>query len=170
MAKKNSKKKKPKLAVSFNLTYVIGGVVLIFLLGGFSTFHYVRANNISTPITITDIDPNFGVKNRVVEFLTANDAEELIPIIKCESRFRHFEKDGTPLKNRAGSSAIGVAQILSSAHPDPKIIYRYNKRFNMEMSIEDFDVNTFEGNIGYALVLYKVRGTRDWECAKKFKF
>ena len=94
----------------------------------------------------------------------------MINIIKCESKFKHFEEDGTPLKNTKGSSAIGVAQILASQHPDIKIIERYNRKFNTNLTIEDLDITTLNGNIGYALVLYEVRGTRDWECAKKFRF
>lgn len=116
------------------------------------------------PIEIT-LDPNIGIKAYVHEFLTANDAEALLPIIRCESQFEHFEDDGTPLKNREGSSAIGVAQILTSAHPDPKVLNVFNKRFNTDLTVHDFDITSLDGNLGYALVLYKVRGTQDWECA-----
>ena len=39
-----------------------------------------------------------------------------------------------------------------------------------DLTVEDFDINTLNGNMGYALVLYKVRGVKDWECSKKFRF
>jgi len=117
-----------------------------------------------------EINPNIGVRAQVEDFFTANSAPEMIPIIKCESHFRHYNKDGTVLTNRAGSSATGVAQILASVHPDPKVLSLYNKRFNTNLTAEDFDITTIEGNLGYALMLYELRGTRDWECAKKFRF
>ncbi len=59
---------------------------------------------------------------------------------------------------------------MSSVHPDEKIIYRYNKRNDTDFTIDDFDITTLEGNLGYALVLYSVNGTRDWECAHKFSW
>jgi hypothetical protein len=41
------------------------------------------------------------------------------------------------------------------------------KKNNTDLSVSDFDITTLKGNLDYALVLYKVRGTKDWECAKK---
>lgn len=163
MTKKHSKATKKRLR---SLSIVIGSVFLL-LVSSFGAFHYVLAKTAVEINPVTFINPNFGVKNKVIEFFEANDASAMIPIIKCESHFRHYDKSGKPLQNSSGSSAVGVAQILSSMHPDQKIIDRYNKRFNAGLSIEDLDVTTFEGNIGYALVLYKMNGTRDWECSKK---
>lgn len=134
--------------------------------------HFVLATSEPTEASVilaTD-NPNFHVKTLTTQFFLDNDAAEMIPIIACESNFRHLAPDGTILKNHEGSSAIGVAQILSSKHPDPRIVERYNRKFDMDMEIEDFDITTLEGNLGYALALYKVRGTRDWECGKKFNF
>ncbi len=111
-------------------------------------------------------DPNFYVQTLVTIFFTRNDAEEMIPIIKCESRFRHYNLDGSVLQNMEGSSAMGVAQILTSAHPDPKIIYRYNKRYGTDIEARDLDVTKLSDNLRYALILYKVNGTRDWACSK----
>jgi hypothetical protein len=111
------------------------------------------------------LSPNLFVKAQVIEFFEANDAPEMIPIIKCESNFNHFDEDGEVLKNRAGSSAIGVAQILTSKHPDQKVLAKFNREHNTALTAPDFDLTTLMGNLGYALVLYQVRGTRDWECA-----
>lgn len=142
--------------------------VAILLMG---VTHYVRATAPApAQVILTESDPNFHVKTITTQFFEDNDAAEMLPVINCESHFRQFEDDGTPLKNREGSSAIGVAQILSSKHPDPKIVERYNRRYDMDMQVADFDLTTLEGNLGYALVLYKVRGTRDWECGKRFSF
>lgn len=143
----------------------MSSVVLLCMFGGIGTYHYVRANTpVQTPET--KITSNFDMKNKVIEFFEANDASEMIPIIKCESHFRQFDKNGEPLRNKAGSSAIGVAQIMTSLHPDPKVLKRYNRKYNTNLTTDDFDVTTFEDNIGYALILYKTNGTRDWECSK----
>src|SRR5690606_9562905 len=123
--------------------------------------HHVLAQPEPTAaaVVLASDDPNFHVKTLVTQFFEDNDAPEMIPIIKCESNFRHLAPDGTILKNHQGSSAIGVAQILASKHPDPKVIDRYNRKFEMDLTVDDFDITTLEGNLGYALVLYKVRGT-----------
>lgn len=163
-------KKRKKINKKRNLlpVYLASGIFLLF--GSFGAFHFVFAKSPDYTSTVTFVDPNFGIKNRVVDFFEANDAAEMIPIIKCESRFRQYDKDGNPLQNKSGSSAVGVAQIMASVHPDIKVLNRYNKRYQTDLRMEDFDVTTFEGNIGYALVLYKMNGTRDWECSKKFRF
>lgn len=168
-----AKKKRQRRAVSKKtlVPTFIAGLMLFLPVAGLGAWHLVTAaaanEVVETKITV---DPNFGVKNKVIEFFIANEAEDMIPIIKCESRFRHYEQDGSVLENKAGSSATGVTQILASAHPDPKIIYRYNKRYDMDLTVDDFDIETIEGNLGYALVLYKVNGVKDWECSKRFRF
>jgi len=162
MTKRRTKTKKKQRS----LPVIIGSIVLL-MIGSFGAFHFVLAKSTVEVDPITYINPNFGIRNKVVEFFKANDASAMIPIIKCESHFRHYDKEGAPLRNSSGSSAVGVAQILSSMHPDQKIIDRYNRKYDAGLSIEDLDVNTFEGNIGYALVLFKMNGTRDWECSKK---
>lgn len=109
---------------------------------------------------------NDGLQQFVTDFFIQYDAAEMIPIIACESRFRHFDDDGSVLMNTQGSSATGIAQIMASVHPDPHVIKRYNRRHHTNFKAEDFDISTLSGNLWYALVLYKTNGTRDWECAK----
>lgn len=163
-----ARKKKRRLRLQ-RRHYLAFCLLFLCAVGGFSAYHYVNADADQVWYG-KPIDPNIGIRMRVEEFFLANDAPEMIPIISCESRFRHYDKDGTPLVNRAGSSAVGVAQILASTHPDPKVLTVYNRTHNTDLIAEDFDITTLEGNLGYALVLYEVRGTRDWECAKKFRF
>lgn len=165
------KSKRPSRSALYKLERQIGVVFSFFILlitAGLIGFgHYVKASAPAPIINTDNVDPNWQVRTLTKQFFADNGAPEMLPIIRCESNFKQFETDGTVLKNRAGSSAIGVAQIMSSLHPDPKIIYRYNKRFNTDFQKEDFDITTLEGNLGYALILYKIRGVRDWECAKK---
>lgn len=138
-------------------------------IGSFGVYHFVNAQSKIPPVAM-ELDPNIGLEMHVEEFFTANNALEMIPIIRCESNFRHYESDGSVLKNHEGSSAVGIAQILSSKHPDPKVLKVYNRRHNADLQVSDLDIMSVEGNLGYALALYKVRGTRDWECAKQFRF
>ena len=167
--KKSHKKRLPNKKQTRNkFSNLLLLFVVICMSGGLSLYHFVLAA--PTEPIIVQVDPNVGLEAQVRDFFTANDAEEMIRIIACESQFTHYNKNGSILKNRNGSNAIGVAQIMASVHPDPKIIYRYNKRFNTNLTVEDFDITTIEGNLGYALMLYKIRGINDWECAKKFRF
>ncbi len=170
MARKNRRTHTPKKATLIHLhTKLIFGAAFLLSTAGLSVYHFVQAAPQPAPIAVT-IDPNIGLEQRVIEFFTDNDAPEMIPIIKCESHFRHFNPDGTVLTNKAGSSATGIAQIIASKHPDPKIVYRYNTRTQTDLTVADLDITTVEGNLGYALMLYRINGTRDWECAKKFRF
>ena len=85
-------------------------------------------------------------------------AEVALPIIAgCESgdrtpgSGRQFEADGkTPLRNREGSSAIGKYQIMASRH-------------EARARSLGFDIQTEEGNEGYARYLYAESGTFHWE-------
>jgi hypothetical protein len=115
----------------------------------------------------TYLTTNDGLQQFVTDFFTEYDAEEMIQIIACESHFKHFNDDGTVLKNKQGSSATGISQILASVHPDPRVIAKYNRRNHTNFKVEDFDVSTLTGNVWYALVLYKTRGTKDWECSNR---
>ena len=165
MAKKARKKKRAKKHLSAALFILV--ISSMTALGAASWYQLVYADTESTPEPVTlTVDPNIGIQPFVEEYLRDNDAERLLPIIKCESEFKHFEPDGTPLKNRAGSSAIGVAQIMSSLHPDPKVVERYNKRHDTDFTVEDIDITTVAGNIGYAVMLYELNGIRDWECSR----
>lgn len=171
MARKKTQKRRTssKTFTMRKLSGLLLLLVFVTLLGGTGLYHFVSAASIREPIVV-EIDPNIGLEAQVRELFTANGAEEMIDIIACESEFKHYNDDGGILMNHEGSSATGIAQIIASKHPDPKIIYRYNKRNDTDLTVDDFDITTVEGNLGYALVLYTIRGVRDWECAKKFKF
>jgi len=172
MATKNTTKRARKKALIKNKkrrllrVYIISGSFV--LIASFGIFYFIFASLLepAPPAVVEQVNLNSEIEHKVISYFEANNAAEMIPIIKCESRFRHYDTQGNPLQNTSGSSAIGVAQIMSSLHPDPKVLKRYNLKNDTDHTIEDFDVTTFEGNIEYALVLYKTNGTRDWECAK----
>ena len=77
----------------------------------------------------------------------------MIKIAKCESGFRQYSGRGVPLKN-ADSSATGTFQLMYSLH------YKTAKKLG-------FNINTTEGNIGYAKYLYRAKGTRPWRESKQ---
>lgn len=84
---------------------------------------------------------------------TFANARVLISIARCESRFRHYDENGNVLRNEQGSSATGVMQIMSSVHKGPA-------------SELGYDINTLDGNLGYALHLYRTQGTSPWNASK----
>jgi len=81
------------------------------------------------------------------------NAKVLIQVARCESRFRHYDSRGRVLRNAQGSSAVGVMQIMSSVH----------KRTAEKLG---YDIYTLDGNLGYALYLYKHQGTAPWNESK----
>ena len=78
-------------------------------------------------------------------------APVLVKIAKCESGFRQYSGN-RPLRNPS-SSATGVMQIMYSVH---------HKR----ASRLGHDITTLDGNLAYALYLYKNEGTRPWNASK----
>ena len=104
MAKKTTSKRARKKAhtkrgkkKSLLPVFVVSGIFVLF--GSFGAFQFVMAKSSdqTPPVIITNVKPNFGIKNKVINFFEANDAAEMIPIIKCESRFRHYNIKGAPL-------------------------------------------------------------------------
>lgn len=79
------------------------------------------------------------------------DVPIMIEIAKCESTFRQFDEQGKPLKN-PNSSATGVMQLMASYHREPAK--------NMGL-----DIDTLEGNLGYARVLFEQQGTTPWNAS-----
>ncbi len=77
------------------------------------------------------------------------DMTDMITIAKCESGFRQFSADGTPLRGGTGKNYIGIFQISESVH----------KATAENMAL---DIYTPEGNIAYARHLFFQRGTAPW--------
>lgn len=73
----------------------------------------------------------------------------LIKIARCESDFRQFDDKGNVLKN-PDSTATGVMQIMSS----------YHRKIAAKLG---YDIRTLDGNLKYAMWLYKSEGTTPWD-------
>lgn len=80
------------------------------------------------------------------------DASVMIEIARCESGFRQFNEAGEPLKN-PGSTATGVMQIMASLHRDSATKMGH-------------DIDTLDGNLAYAEVLYETSGTTPWDASR----
>lgn len=78
----------------------------------------------------------------------------LVAIATCESNQRQFKADGVHLiRDYATGDHVGYFQISQKLHA----------KTALKMGM---DIKTKEGNIAYALYLYKLHGTRDWNASK----
>ncbi|MFA6274884.1 MAG: hypothetical protein WCX70_01905, partial [Candidatus Paceibacterota bacterium] len=74
-------------------------------------------------------------------------------IAMCESSLRQYNNEGNTLRGIQNSDDVGVFQI--------------NEKYHLEKSRElGYNLNTPEGNIGYAMWLMKKEGTRHWNYSK----
>lgn len=106
----------------------------------------------STPLventsTSTNVHNRAAVESRVREYFT--DVPVMIEIARCESNFRQFTDGGSVLGGGSGGGMVGVFQLYGDVHD--------NAATNL-----GFDINTLEGNIGYARHLYESSGTDPW--------
>lgn len=77
------------------------------------------------------------------------DIPELVEVAKCESHFRHTDKDGNLIRGEANDSDIGVMQI--------------NVDYHLETAKEmGFDIYSLRGNMAYARHLYEKQGIQPW--------
>jgi hypothetical protein len=86
-------------------------------------------------------------KEKVFEVFSDPRHHILREIAACESGFRQWNDDSSVLQNEAG--AVGVMQILESVH-------------RARAKSLGYDIDTFEGNTGYALILFEENGVADW--------
>lgn len=78
----------------------------------------------------------------------------LVEIARCESNFRHYDKDGLVVKGIVNKADIGVMQINEKYHADTA------KKLGL-------DLHTIIGNIAYAKYLYEKEGTKPWSASEK---
>lgn len=77
----------------------------------------------------------------------------LVKIATCESTLSHFDQDGKVLRGVVNSKDVGLFQI--------------NEYYHLEKSIElGFDIHTPDGNVQYAVWLFKNEGSTPWNWSK----
>ena len=83
-----------------------------------------------------------------------SDIPVMADIAKCESRFRHFGKDGHVLRGEVTPQDIGVMQV--------------NEYFHGTTAEKlGIDIYSIEGNVAYARYLYEKDGTIPWASSAK---
>jgi hypothetical protein len=90
---------------------------------------------------------NKTTKEIVTEYFS--DTPVLADVAYCESRFTHFNTDGSVLRGRVNRADVGVMQI--------------NEKYHAATAVKlGIDLYTLEGNMAYARYLYDTQGTRPW--------
>ncbi len=126
----------------------------------------------STPVTPLEIPKtqNSVTESKLVRQLSKDDIANLmsteqyvreyfedipimIQIAKCESRFKHLDKDGEVHRGVIVPQDVGVMQINEYYHLD-----QAEKR--------NIDIYTLQGNLAYARNLYERQGTQPWYSSK----
>ncbi len=82
-----------------------------------------------------------------------SDIPIMVAIARCESTFRHLDKDGDVHRGRVNNADVGVMQINEFYHLD-------------QAEKKDFNIYTIEGNTAYARDLYERQGTQPWSSSK----
>lgn len=78
------------------------------------------------------------------------DAPLLAKIAYCESRNRHFDKNGLVLQGKRNSYDRGVMQI--------NLLYHEKKALEMGL-----DLHNIDDNVAYARYLYQKQGAKPWQ-------
>ncbi|HYC79547.1 MAG TPA: peptidoglycan-binding domain-containing protein [Candidatus Binatia bacterium] len=97
---------------------------------------------------VAQANPNADVESRVRASFP--DMPEMVGIAQCESGFRQFNADGTPLRGGTAKRYIGIFQIDEQLHRARALSMAY-------------DINTVDGNIAYARYMYFASGTNPWK-------
>lgn len=126
----------------------------------FGTTHIVRSQANFEPLNTVDITTypvdiqyKYRLYTRVIaEGLIYQDFKTLKIIINCESRWRHYDIDGTTvLQNYNGGNDFGLGQIHSPS-------------WEKHLASLGIDMWTPEGNIDGIIYIYKNYGARQWVC------
>lgn len=134
-------KNKPSFHISrLNLLFQRPLVSALFLVSIFCIPLPAIADT-STPVLPTLAETEAAVRAYFI------DTPAMIAIAKCESSFRQYNNNGTPL--RGSNLYIGVFQISEKIHATTA------KNLGL-------DIYTLDGNLAYAKYLYGQAGTRPW--------
>lgn len=78
----------------------------------------------------------------------------LAEVARCESRFRHFGKNGDIIRGEINSLDVGVMQINEYYHKETALKLGYN-------------IYSLDGNLAYGMYLYEQSGTQPWISSSK---
>ena len=133
----------------------------------YSTIQVVAAATTTTNDTDADVSIVAPVESSIsVGTTTGMSATELyvrtafkstpvlIQVARCESQFRQTDSDGNILHGTVDPRDVGVMQI--------------NEHYQgAEAAALGFDIDTLQGNVAYAKVLYAKEGTKPWTASEK---
>lgn len=97
---------------------------------------------------VTEVNKNLGLESEVRLYF--KDVPIMAEVVKCESRFRQFEADGSVIRGKVNNKDVGLSQINEYYHAERA------KKLGL-------DLHTVEGNLAYAKLLYEEEGTRPWK-------
>ncbi len=121
--------------------------LFMFVVCGMHVEITLAATTTSAVSTATNTHDAVAVEKRVREYFT--DIPVMIEIARCESKFRQFTDSGSVLRGGGSEGMIGIFQFYEVIHKQGALAL-------------GFDINTIEGNIGYARYLYTQSGTTPW--------
>jgi len=128
-----------------------GGAVVLLCFVSWSGASEAAAAGLSASSSasaITSVHDRALVERLVRENFSASPV--MIEIARCESNFRQFADSGSVFRGGAGGGMVGVFQIFAAVHE------------NAADSL-GFDIETLEGNIGYAKHLFERSGATPWQ-------
>jgi len=102
---------------------------------------------ISTPAFAETPLTRAQIESRIKEVFS--DAPIMVDVARCESTFRQFADSGNVFRGGTNRKYIGIFQIGEDLHRSYALA-------------RGFDIDTVEGNIGYARYMYDRQGTRPW--------
>lgn len=90
-----------------------------------------------------------GLTTKDMVTLYFKDTPVLVSIAKCESTFKHLDKNGNVVRGKINKQDVGVMQI--------------NEKYHLkESEALGYDIYTLEGNMAYAKYLYEKKGSQPW--------
>ncbi len=125
---------------------------ILFILGalyGATDQGVSETSNPSLPLTVQD---PITLEQYVRDYFV--DEPILAEIAKCESRFRHINRNGTVVRGELTPQDVGIMQINEFYHEE-----RAEKL--------GFNLHTLDGNLAYAKWLYTKEGTVPWRSSGK---
>ncbi len=123
-------------------------IVFIFFIQIETTSAATATSSASTSSSSTArIHDAVAVEKKVRKYFA--DIPVMIEIARCESKFRQFTDSGSVLRGGGGMGMVGIFQFYEAIH----------KKAARDLG---FDIDTVEGNLGYARHLYTQSGSTPW--------